>query len=95
MCTEVAEHIEPFFASKIVENCILHSEVVWFSAADRNRRAHYHHSNEQEIEVWDNLFAHMGFPFYVPLNGMYDRASRLYFSERLGTLMIPAKLSTP
>jgi hypothetical protein len=84
MCTEVAEHIEPFFASKIVDNCITHAEAVWFSCADRNRRAHYHHINEQDIEVWDNLFAHMGFPFYVALNNMYNRASRLYLSERIG-----------
>lgn len=84
MCTEVAEHIEPFFASKLVDNCIRHGDVVWFSAADRNRRAHYHHINEQDIEVWDNLFAHMGFPFYIALSGLHERASRLYFSKNTG-----------
>ena len=84
MCTEVAEHIEPFFASKIVENCVVHSDVVWFSAADRNRPAHYHHINELPAEAWDNLFAHMGHTFIVQLNGMHDRASRLYMSEELG-----------
>lgn len=81
MCTEVAEHIEPFFASKIVDNCVRHSDYVWFSAADRCRMPHYHHSNEQSIEVWDNLFAHMGLPFYVPLSGLHSRASRLYLKE--------------
>ncbi len=86
MCTEVAEHIEPFFASKIVENCVRHAEVVWFSAADRNRPAHYHHINEIHIEAWDNLFAHMGHNFLVPLNGLHERSSRLYLSERLGTV---------
>ncbi|HYH39632.1 MAG TPA: class I SAM-dependent methyltransferase [Azospirillum sp.] len=85
MCTEVAEHVEPFFASKVVDNCIRHAEVVWFSAADRNRRAHYHHMNEIHIEAWDNLFAHMGFPYLVPLNGLHERASRLYLSDRVGT----------
>ena len=84
MCTEVAEHIEPFFASKIVDNCISHSDFVWFSAADRHRKAHYHHMNEQPIEVWDNLFAHMGYPWYVILNQFVDRASRLYISELTG-----------
>lgn len=81
MCTEVAEHVEPFFASKIVENCVRHSNHVWFSAADRCRMPHYHHSNEQQIEVWDNLFAHMGLPFHVPLSGLHARASRLYLKE--------------
>lgn len=85
MCTEVAEHIEPFFASKIVENCIRHSEIVWFSAADRNRPAHYHHINEIHIEAWDNLFAHMGHNYFVPLNRLHERASRLYLSDRVGT----------
>ncbi len=78
MCTEVAEHIEPFFASKVVENCIRHSDAVWFSAADRNRAAHYHHINELPIEAWDNLFAHMGFPHLVELDGRHGRASRVY-----------------
>jgi hypothetical protein len=78
MCTEVAEHIEPFFASKIVDNCISHADFVWFSAANRSASAHYHHINEQPIEVWDNLFAHMGFPFFVELDRRMGRADRLY-----------------
>ncbi len=86
MCTEVAEHIEPFFASKIVDNCIFHADAVWFSAADRNRRPNYHHSNELPIEAWDNLFAHMGFPQFVELDGRHGRASRLYLKK--GTLPI-------
>lgn len=81
MCTEVAEHIEPFFASKVVENCIRHGDAVWFSAADRNRAAHYHHINELPIEAWDNLFAHMGFPQFVELDGRHGRASRVYLRK--------------
>lgn len=95
MCTEVAEHIEPFFASKIVENCIRHAEIVWFSAADRKRRPHYHHVNEQDIEAWDNLFAHMGFPFYLPLNGLHQRASRLYLSEGTGNTLFQSNNKVP
>ncbi len=83
MCTEVVEHIEAFFASKIVENCITHSDVVWFSVADRNRRAHYHHMNEQDIEAFDNLFAHMGFKRFIKLDGRHSRASRMYFADNL------------
>lgn len=81
MCTEVAEHIEPWFSSKVAENCVLHGDAVWFSAADRNRRAHYHHINEVDIAAWDNLFAHMGFPLAVRLDGRHGRASRLYVSR--------------
>lgn len=78
MCTEVAEHIEPFFASKVVENCIRHADAVWFSAADRNRSAHYHHINELPMAAWDNLFAHMGFAHRIELDGRHGRASRVY-----------------
>jgi len=81
MCTEVAEHIEPFFASKVVDNCIQHSDVVWFSAANRERQPHYHHCNEQDIQVWDNLFAHMGFPYYVEIACPDDRGTRVYMKE--------------
>lgn len=83
MCTEVAEHIEPFFASRVVENCTLHSDVVWFSAADPDRPAHYHHANEQDIEVWDNLFAFLGYPIHVELDKRLERADRIYLNEKL------------
>jgi hypothetical protein len=81
MCTEVAEHIEPFFASKIAENCVLHAPVVWFSCADRNRPAHVHHPNEQELYVWDNLFAFMGHSVSVHLDNRHARAGRIYLRD--------------
>ena len=81
MCTEVAEHIEPFFASKIAENCVLHAPVVWFSCADRNRPAHVHHPNEQDLEVWDNLFAFLGCSVSVHLDNRYARAGRIYLKD--------------
>jgi hypothetical protein len=81
MCTEVAEHIEPWFASKVVENCVSHADVVWFSAANGDAKPHYHHINEIAIEAWDNLFAHFGFVHHVPLNGMMGRADRLYMND--------------
>jgi 2-polyprenyl-3-methyl-5-hydroxy-6-metoxy-1,4-benzoquinol methylase len=84
MCTEVAEHIEPFFASKVVENCIRHGDAVWFSAADRNRAAHYHHIAELPMAAWDNLFAHMGFAHFVELDGRHERASRIYLRHGVG-----------
>lgn len=77
VCTEVAEHIEPWFASKIVELCVNSSDVVWFSAADKNRPSHYHHPNEAPIWAWDNIFDFFGFR-YIELDGRYDRADRLY-----------------
>lgn len=81
MCTEVAEHIEPWFASKIVDNCVRHSDVVWFSAAPGNEPAHYHHINEISMSAWDNIFAHFGFNYSVHLNELISRASRLYLNK--------------
>jgi hypothetical protein len=78
MCTEVIEHIEPFFASKLVELCTTHSNYVWFSCADRKRKPHWHHINEISIEAWDNLFAFFGFNSFVELDGRHSRADRLY-----------------
>ncbi len=81
MCTEVAEHLEPWFASKIVSNCVEHGDVIWFSAARGDAMPHYHHINEVPIEAWDNIFAHFGFGYYVALNQTQGRADRLYFNK--------------
>ncbi len=81
MCTEVAEHIEPWFASKVVSNCVEHSDVVWFSAAKGDYRPQYHHVNEVPIQAWDNIFANFGFGFHIALNGMIGRADRVYFNS--------------
>lgn len=88
MCTEVIEHIEPFFASKIVELCTYHSDVVWFSAANRIRLPHYHHCNEISIEAWDNIFAYFGYNLYVPLNKTAGRADRMYINCNLKSVLI-------
>jgi hypothetical protein len=80
MCTEVAEHIEPWFASKIASNCTDHADAVWFSAAKGTAAPHYHHINEVPIEAWDNLFANLGYGAHVALNGAFDRADRLYLN---------------
>lgn len=82
MCTEVAEHIEPWFASKVVSNCIEHADVVWFSAAQGSSPPHYHHMNEVPISAWDNLFAYFGFNHYIALDGRFSRADRLYLNDQ-------------
>lgn len=81
MCTEVAEHIEPWFASKVVSNCIDHADVVWFSCAEGGAHPHYHHINEVPIAAWDNMFAFFGFNHYVALDMRYGRAHRIYLND--------------
>jgi 2-polyprenyl-3-methyl-5-hydroxy-6-metoxy-1,4-benzoquinol methylase len=90
-CTELAEHIEPFFASKIVEVCCSHAPAVWFSAADPYRPAHYHHMNEQPIEVWDNLFAHFAFDSFVELENKHGRSARLYLRADVARALARAR----
>lgn len=82
MCTEVAEHVEPWFASKVVEVCTDKSKFVWFSAAKGEAPPHYHHMNEIGIYAWDNIFAQFGFNHYVKLDGRFERADRLYISKQ-------------
>lgn len=84
MCTEVAEHLEPTFSSKIVELCTSHADAVWFSAAEPSTACpHYHHPNEMYSQAWDNLFAFFGFNKFVELNNMHGRAKRLYLNSTL------------
>ncbi len=92
MCTEVAEHIEPWFASKIVENCTRHSDVVWFSAANGSAPPHFHHMNEAPIEAWDNIFAQFDFRYHLPLSGLHGRADRVYLNHRSVQLLSPNNL---
>lgn len=80
MCTEVAEHIEPWFACKVAEACSNHSNRVWFSAATDSKIPHYHHANVAPISAWDNLFAQFGYD-YIALDNRFDRAERLYHRD--------------
>lgn len=77
MCTEVAEHIEPWFACKVIEACSNHSDRVWFSAASEFHNPHYHHPNVAPIGAWDKIFALFGYD-YIVLENKFDRAERLY-----------------
>lgn len=79
MCTEIIEHVEPFFSSRVVEICTNHANSVWFSSVEPNIiRPHYHHCNESPIGAWDNIFAFMGHNSFVALNGLHSRATRMY-----------------
>lgn len=80
MCTEVAEHIEPWFASAVVTSCTRQADVIWFSAASGTHPPHYHHSNEAPIQAWDNIFAVFGFDHHIALDGRFGRADRLYLN---------------
>ncbi len=87
MCTEVAEHIEPFCAGVLVSTCVKHSDLVWFSASPP-AHTNIDHPNEVPIEAWDNLFALMGHSVFLSLDGREDRASRLYVASDIGEQLI-------
>lgn len=78
VCTDVAEHIEPFFASKLVENCTAHADAVWFFAATPSLRSYWYHVNEQPHEAWDNLFAFLGYATFLEPG---PEGTRLYLSD--------------
>ncbi len=87
MCTEVIEHMEPFFTGRVIEFLTKHSNFVWFSAADRNRPPHFYHMNEQPIQVWGNIFSFLGYNIIVELNGKYDRADSLYINGEIKNIL--------
>lgn len=57
VCTEVAEHNEPPFASQLIRNIVHYSKLVWFSfEAPGTNPDTYDHCNEQPEKFWKNLF---------------------------------------
>lgn len=55
ICLEVAEHLQPESAPRLVESLVRHSDVVLFSAAIPFQGGH-HHVNEQFPDYWAGLF---------------------------------------
>jgi len=79
LCTEVVEHVEPPFASQIVLNIVMHSDVVWFSFADVNpkKQAWVDHPNERPLKMWAALFDFYGFGVIeLPARVMRETAHR-------------------
>jgi len=56
LCIEVAEHLAPASADRLVESLTRHGDLVLFSAAIPFQRGH-HHVNEQFPDYWADLFA--------------------------------------
>ena len=81
VCTEVAEHIEPPFASQLVLSLVQSSDIVWFSSAlPRSQKPwypfnHVHHMNEQHDAFWINLFYFFGFDYVRPVPVPNGRAA--------------------
>jgi SAM-dependent methyltransferase len=63
LCLEVAEHIRPEAAQKLVRSIVKHSDVIVFSAAIPNQVGQ-HHVNEQYPDYWMDLFGKFDFDFY-------------------------------
>ena len=65
VCTEVAEHVEPPFSGALVSTLVSHGNVIWFSFEEPNTNdAHYHHTNEQPLKFWTNIFEFFGYDVY-------------------------------
>jgi SAM-dependent methyltransferase len=63
---EVAEHLEPKFADRFVENLVHHSDSVVFSAAIPGQGGRYH-VNERFPHYWVDRFNAVGFTCYDTL----------------------------
>jgi cyclopropane fatty-acyl-phospholipid synthase-like methyltransferase len=60
VCLEVAEHLSPDSAPRLVDSLIAHGDLVLFSAAIPYQGGH-HHLNEQFPDYWAGLFSSHGY----------------------------------
>ncbi|MGC1307608.1 MAG: class I SAM-dependent methyltransferase [Phormidesmis sp.] len=65
LCLEVAEHLEPEYAERFVENLVLLSDHIVFSAAVPNQTGE-NHVNEQYAHYWVEIFARYNYCFLDP-----------------------------
>lgn len=62
-CLEVAEHLDPAYASQLIESLASHGDVILFSAAIPGQGG-THHVNEQWPSYWIEKFSRVGFRPY-------------------------------
>lgn len=72
-CMELAEHIEPPFASQLVQNLTRLSDLIYFTAAKPGSygdgKAHINHPNEAPHRLWINLFAFYDYELVKDFDG--------------------------
>lgn len=67
LCLEVAEHLQEQFADVLVDTCIKHSDIIFWSAATPGQGG-YHHINEQPHEYWIEKFMKRGYKHRILIN---------------------------
>lgn len=60
LCLEVAEHLQEQYADTLLQSCVQHSDIIFWSAATPGQGG-YHHVNEQPHEYWIDKFAAHGY----------------------------------
>jgi len=79
LCLEVAEHLSPLFAGRLVDNICNHTDTVFFSAATPGQGG-YNHLNEQPHSYWVEKFEKRGFAA-VPLADVLPPAPHDYYRK--------------
>jgi len=75
LCSEVLEHIEPYFHGVVVGNLCRTAHMVWFSSEDPEvvkNKAHLHHSGEMPLVYWKKLFAWFNFECFMLPDRIYE-----------------------
>ena len=72
LCLEVAEHLEPGYAHKLVETLVGLGEKIIFSAAVPNQTGE-NHLNEQYPDYWMNIFKKFSYSFLDPFREKFWR----------------------
>lgn len=87
LCLEVAEHLDEQYADTLVDNCVYHSDTIFWSAASPGQGG-YNHVNEQPMEYWIAKFDAKGYghrklaDVLPPLPHDYYRTNAIEFKKR-------------
>lgn len=67
ICTEVAEHLAPYFSGILIHNLVGLSDFIWWSSEgpEIQNKSHLHHVNEQPIEYWQAIFKWHGYECFI------------------------------
>jgi cyclopropane fatty-acyl-phospholipid synthase-like methyltransferase len=77
LAMEIAEHIEPPFASTFISNITSNTNLVYFTFVEKGN-PHIHHPNIKPFKYWNNLFEFFNFTLEKKFNiPQYEDRQRL------------------
>lgn len=82
ICLEVAEHISEQYADTLIQSCVNHSDMIFWSAANKGQGG-YNHVNEQQPEYWIEKFGRKGFDSMIMKDALPELPHEYYRTNAL------------